>query len=253
MPSLITLESIEKKEWSDEQLARRKKLGAASSIATSTLGLGALGVLALRSKPAGRAIKEIGEHAPKAEMFAGKKVGHAVGSTGGRLEKLRSAAKGAETPILATSAGIGGLGVYNYAAIQRQESKKAKRHNAEYADLKNKVNRLDAAVHKVYDPEEERHKQNKIAAGVLAAGGAGSIAAAVPQAQQALHQKGRIKNLKTKPAKARAGRIMRVKGGKAALLALGGAGAIGGGVKLATNERSRRGKTYSAAYRPQYY
>jgi hypothetical protein len=234
MPSLITLESIEKKEWSDQQLERRKKLSGATSVVTSTMGLGALGVMGLRSKGGKQAIKHLAPHQPQ---------------IAGRLKKIRSGLKGKETPILTTSAGIGGLGGYNYAAIQRQEAQKQKKQNAQSTALKAKVNRLA----KSYDPEEERHKQNKIGAATLGVAGAGGIAAAVPQGLEANRQRGRIKTLKTKSAKARAGRIMRAKGGKAALLALGGAGAIGGGVKLATNEKSRRGKTYAPAYRPQYY
>lgn len=238
MPSLITLESIEKKEWTDQQLQRRKNISAGTSIATSTMGLGALGVMGLRSGAGKQAIKHLAPKAPKAA---------------GRLKAIRSGLKGKETPILTTSAGIGGLGGYNYAAIQRQEGKKSKHKQAEYNALKTKVNRLDAAVNKAYDPEGERHRQNKIGAAVLGVGGGAGIATAIRPAQEALHQNSRIAGLKTKAAKARAGRIRNVKGGKAALLALGGAAALGGGTKLALNEHSRRGKTYAPQYRPQHY
>jgi hypothetical protein len=46
--------------------------------------------------------------------------------------------------------------------------------------------------------------------------------------------------------------VMHVKGGTAALLAVGGGAAIAGGTKLALNEYSRRGKTYRPQYRPVY-
>jgi len=237
MPSLITLESIEKKEWTDQQLQRRKNISAGTSIATSTMGLGALGVLGIRSGAGKKAINHLATKSPNAA---------------GRLKKIRSGLKGKETPILTTSAGVGGLGGYNYAAIQRQEGKKAKHKQADYDALKSKVNRLDRAVNKYYDPEGERHKQNKIAAAGLGAAGVGSGIAAVAPAKEAVRQHGRIAGLKTKAAKARAGRIRNVKGGKAALLALGGGAAVAGGTKLALNEYSRRGKTYKPQYRPVY-
>ena len=237
MPSLITLESIEKKEWTDQQLQRRKNISAGTSIATSTMGLGALGVLGIRSGAGKKAIKHLATKSP---------------NVAGKLKKIRSGLKGKETPILTTSAGIGGLGGYNYAAIQRQEGKKNQAKQAEYTALKNKVNRLDATVRKAYDPEGERHRQNKITAAGLGAAGIGSGIAAVKPAQEAVHQHGRIAGLKTKTAKARAVRIRNVKGGKAALLALGGGAAVAGGTKLALNEYSRRGKTYKPQYRPVY-
>jgi len=238
MPSLITLESIEKKEWSDKQLQRRKNISGATSIATSTMGLGALGVMGLRSGAGKQAIKHLGTKSPQ---------------VAGRLKKIRSGLKGKETPILTTSAGIGGIGGYNYAAIQHQEGKKNKHKQAEYNALKNKVNRLDATVHKAYDPEAERHRQNKIGAGVLGVGGAGSLAAAVGPGKEAYRQHGRTGKLKTKTAINRAKGIRNAKGGKAALLTLGGGGALVAAGKLANSERSRRGKTYAPAYRPQYY
>lgn len=93
------------------ELSRKKKIQATTSIVGSTLGLSALGtkggavVLRRLAKPAAKA-----KHARDAA-----KLGH-------RAQQLDRASLG----LVTTASGVGGLSGYNFASIQREEAKREK-------------------------------------------------------------------------------------------------------------------------------
>lgn len=95
---------------SDAQIRRRKKLQGKVSEATGALGLTALTLTGLKSKGGQRALrgglKAVGRTQPKAL----------------KPKKLRNTTTG----LLATSAGVGGLGAFNFAAYTKAESRKRK-------------------------------------------------------------------------------------------------------------------------------
>ena len=93
---------------SDAEIKRRKKLQSHISTSTGTLGLTALGGTLLATKRGNRAVAA-GFRAVKKPMPQAL-----------RPKKL----KGHTAPILATSAGIGGLGAFNFAAYTDAESRK---------------------------------------------------------------------------------------------------------------------------------
>lgn len=95
---------------SDAEIRRRKKLQGHISQATGALGLTALGGTLLATKTGGKgtkaAFKAMGRERP------------------GFLKPKKL--KKATAPILATSAGIGGAGAFNFAAYTNAESRKRK-------------------------------------------------------------------------------------------------------------------------------
>ena len=113
----------EKPEMSDDKLAHRKKLSAATTIVSSTLGIAGLAGLA-GAKGLPRAAGKLVKH-PKVMAKAPKKTRVFINDA----KRVRAAEKKGTNIAwgLSTGAGgVGGIGGYNYASIQRAEAKKKK-------------------------------------------------------------------------------------------------------------------------------
>ena len=98
------------RNMSDAEIKRRKKLQGHISQTTGALGLTALGGTLLATKGGGRATKAAFK---------------AVGAKRPGVLKPKKLGK-ATAPILATSAGIGGAGAFNFASYTNAESRKRK-------------------------------------------------------------------------------------------------------------------------------
>lgn len=201
--------SVSKKYMSDAEIRRRKKAQGAISRATSTLGLTALGATALGTRQGHKflrgSFKSVNKPVPKA--LGEKKI------------------KAAAVPLLTTSAGIGGLGGYNFAAYTSAESKRR------VTTVKKPVTKNWTPVKGSYDPEAKRAKRNKRyeVGSAVVAGGAGYGAA-----RSGLKTAESVKSL-ANPKYVKSKTLPRAKviataahGGKTgALLALTGAAAVG--------------------------
>jgi len=179
---------MSKRIMSDAEIRRRKKLQSHISLTTGTLGLTALGGTLLATKRGGKAskaaFKAINRTRPKS-LHPKNLSGHTA-------------------PILATSAGIGGVGAFNFASYTNAESRKrkaampvtpkktvTKSWDEPYVG---EIGKAEAwtPVSSTYDPEEKRQKRGrsypKIASGIsagLAAGAVGSGTHAAFTHQQA--------------------------------------------------------------------
>lgn len=99
------------KLMSDAELRRRKRLQGHLSQTTGTLGLAALGGTLAASRGGRTALRKIPQLERRIKAPAPK-------------DPDRDKIKGAVTPVLATSAGLGGLGAFNFAAYTNAESRK---------------------------------------------------------------------------------------------------------------------------------
>jgi hypothetical protein len=168
---------------SDAEIKRRKKLQGHISQATGALGLTALGGTLLATKRGGKAssaaFKAVGTKRPKA-LHPKKLKGHTA-------------------PILATSAGIGGLGAFNFAAYTGAESRKRNMtkpvkksyetiemgfygeegHPVKLPEIKVPIEKAWSPSASNYDSERKREGRNKVyEAGALSGAGLGGAAAA---------------------------------------------------------------------------
>ena len=100
-----------KELMSDAELRRRKRVQGHLSQTTGALGLAALGGTIAASRGGRNALRKI--PALRSKVRAPKP-----------LDPNRDKIKGAVTPVLATSAGLGGLGAFNFAAYTNAESRK---------------------------------------------------------------------------------------------------------------------------------
>jgi len=143
---------------SRQKMARRKKLQGALSVTTSTLGLTALG-----SKGGGMALRRVAQ--------SPKMVAHSA-----RALKVADKMDKATVPLLTTGAGIGGVGGFNFAAIQRAEAAREKRKKDPVSKKKDKLT-----------PGER--KSRRWAAGMGAAVGGGTTAAVGGLAARSMTEK----------------------------------------------------------------
>lgn len=90
--------------WSDKRLSNHKRAQGYVNSASATLGVTALGAMALKSK----------------------KVGSLAARRAPKLDKVRSKTANATVPLSIGATGVGGIGGYNMAAIQSQEAKKTR-------------------------------------------------------------------------------------------------------------------------------
>ena len=102
-----------KRIMSDAEIRRRKHLQGTISQTTGTLGLTALGGTLLASRGGRNTLRKIPQLKNKIKAPPAK-------------DPDRDKIKGAVTPILATGAGLGGLGAFNFAAYTNAESRKRK-------------------------------------------------------------------------------------------------------------------------------
>src|SRR5678815_4370214 len=96
---------------SDAEIKRRKRVQGHVSQATGALGLAALGGTLAASRGGRNTLRKI----PALQSKIKKPP---------PLDPKRDKIKGAVTPVLATSAGLGGIGSFNFAAYTNAESRK---------------------------------------------------------------------------------------------------------------------------------
>lgn len=100
-----------KKLMSDAEMRRRKKIQGTISQTTGALGLAALGGTLAASRGGRNTLRKIPRLKTKIKAPPPK-------------DPDRDKIKGATVPILATSAGLGGAGSFNFAAYTNAESRK---------------------------------------------------------------------------------------------------------------------------------
>jgi hypothetical protein len=170
---------------SDAEIKRRKRAQGHISQTTGTLGLAALGGTLAASRGGRTALRKI----PKLEskIRAPKP-----------LDPDRDKIKGAVTPVLATSAGLGGLGAFNFASYTNAESRKRNMnpvkkdhaplemgyygeegHPVKLPEIKVPIEKAWSPTAGNFDSERSRGKRNKVyEGGALVGAGAGGAATA---------------------------------------------------------------------------
>lgn len=216
----VTKAEIEKAQWSDAQMKRRHNLSATTGYVGSTIGLTALGASALGSKVGGKGLARAAKLVPVGRRAQARQ----------SIRTVRRQAKKATTPLLTAGAGVGGVGGLNFAAIQHQEAKKK--------PVQPKVVVVNRTVKKDFSAERNRHRRNKVEAGLLTTGGVASLGGAGHQFHQGMNVRTVNRALSTK----RLGRA----GGLVAL----GAGALAGGSALRRYGQTAKGRSYKTRYRP---
>jgi len=103
--------------WSDKQLAQHKRAQGYLSTAGATLGVAALGAAGLKSKGA----QKLGTKLVRVAHNRGASL-----RTTGKAKRIAGKAAGSAGGLTTASAGVGGVGGFNFAAIQSQESRKAR-------------------------------------------------------------------------------------------------------------------------------
>jgi hypothetical protein len=103
--------------WSDKKLQGHKRAQSYISSGTATLGIAALGAATAKTPGARKALRRVGGAAMK--RGASVKTANRIAGAPDRLGN-------ASTGLTTASAGFGGIGGYNFAAIQSQEAKKSR-------------------------------------------------------------------------------------------------------------------------------
>lgn len=221
-----------------DEIDRRKKLSAASTRVSSTGGLLAVGALG-----------------------AGALAPHGVGTPAGKLINLTE--KGARefkhgtrahaTGLTVVSGGIGGLNGFNNAKIQSMEASQRKKKAAMIKSHSPSPfeDGYYGEVSKYYDPEENRKKRADLYENAASATAGAAAAGAVHQGVKAgktfkgsLQHWGGKKPLTVMESKHL--KTVKVKGGRAALLA-GTAGAAAYGAKKIHDKKDNSWQPYSKA------
>jgi hypothetical protein len=109
---------IHKRGLSQEQIDRRKRVQAASSKTTATLGLAALGAQGTSALVSRGKIKKL------PHLNGGKLAMRTVTEPAKEAENLKSKV----TPLLATSAGVGAISGFNFASYTKAEAKQHKKN-----------------------------------------------------------------------------------------------------------------------------
>lgn len=110
--------------WTDKQLRGHKRAQGYISSAGATLGVAALGAAGLKSKQARAAGVKLARVANKKSPRVGSKV-----------IRARQRAAGSATGLTTASAGVGGVGGFNFAAIQSQEARKTKVRKMDFEEF----------------------------------------------------------------------------------------------------------------------
>lgn len=190
---------------SDAELRRRKKLQGKISQTTGALGLGALGATMVASRGGRNTLRRI----PQLKGVLKKPP---------PKDPDRDRIKGGITPVLATSAGLGGLGAFNFAAYTNAESRKrqtmAKKPIKKSKGPSSAVDEMAPTFGEVakawtpqttpYDPEKKRIKRGEIAQGAVYGAGGGLLGAAAVDAGKAGNYKRKAKEGLKAPAKLKA-------------------------------------------------
>lgn len=101
--------------WDEKRLGGHKRAQGYISSAGATLGIGALGAAGLKSNTARKGAVKLSRIANKSNTKAG-----------GKIIRGRQKAADSATGLTIGSAGVGGIGGYNFAAIQSQEAKRSR-------------------------------------------------------------------------------------------------------------------------------
>jgi hypothetical protein len=162
--------------WTDKQLRAHKKASAGLSVATSTMGIAALGAVGARAG-AGRAVK------------VAQRAGRLKHVTPDQVKAFRGKSTGISAGLTTGSAGLGGVGGYNYAAIQNAESKRSVKKMDDGLGIwkamtpeQRKINRSNA---KITQEHTQKHVMRGLGAG-LAGGAAGAAIAVNPRAVKSI-------------------------------------------------------------------
>ena len=163
---------------SDAEIRRRKKVQGHISQATGALGLAALGGTIAASRGGRNTLRKIPKLEPHIKAPKPK-------------DPDRDKIKGAVTPVLATSAGLGGIGAFNFGAYTNAESRKrtpVKKNNVfenegVFGEIGKSAN-YEAEIAKVGDwktidqreQTQRRDRKGMRAAGAGAGVGAGLVA-----------------------------------------------------------------------------
>ena len=241
---------------SDAEIKRRKKLQSHISQAGGAIGLAALGGTLAASRPGRQALRKIPKLEGKIRPPAPK-------------DPNRDRIKGATTPLLATGAGLGGVGSFNFASYTNSESRKrnmAQPVKKSFDELAGDEGHAltheqieEAAITKAweptarkYDPEAKRHKRSKNYQTGLAATSAGTATGAALAGTTALVHESKNRKAGAKIAEGfkggvkvipEAGRLKAVKSGKVA--AGLGAASLATGAGAGFVHRQRKGSWQS--------
>lgn len=211
--------------WSDKQLSQHKRAQGYLSTAGATLGVAALGAAGMKSKGA----QKLGTKLVRVAHNKGASL-----RTTGKAKRVAGKAAGSAGGLTTASAGVGGVGGFNFAAIQSQESRKArvkKMDTNPFAEV--------AKASKVADPKVRRQIRAKDAAagGLSAAGGVAAGLGAMRWAagRQAVKTAGRVGQTATKGQL----RAVRRSGAVSAGMTAGGVAGMAAGQAL-TNSADRQ-------------
>ena len=220
---------------SDTEIRHRKKIQAGASQAGGVLGLTALGGTMVASRSGRNTLRKIPQLKSRLAAPPPK-------------DPNRDRIKGAITPVLATSAGIGGASAFNFASYTRAESKKRQNpsvvgqppsrvkkredepmemgyfgeegHPIEFPEIEVPVSKAWEPSAGNFDSEAARKKRNKGYQGAALVGAGAGGAYTGHQGMKAVHAAGKIKPKMLPKELKVAGRH----GGKTAL----GVGAVAG-------------------------
>ena len=241
---------------SDAEIKHRKKVQGHVSQATGALGLAALGGTLAASRGGRTALRKI----PKLE--------HKIKAPGPK-DPDRDKIKGAINPILATSAGLGGLGSFNFASYTGAESRKRNMQpvKKDYgmdpgyfgevgrqitdSEIEEEIAKAWEPVASKFDSERSRHKRaTAYQAGAIGTSGALAGGAAA-FGGQSLSRHARANEMAGKPKRPQSSSKVRalkagskVAGKRAGGLALASAAAAGGAVALKHRKKSESWQSY---------
>ena len=174
---------MSKRIMSDAEIKRRKRLQGHISQTTGAIGLGALAGTMVASRAGRKTLRKI----PKVDRVLKKPPPR---------DPNRDHIKGALTPALAASAGIGGIGAFNFAAYTNSESRKRQsmqpvKKRDEMAPEYGEVAKAWSPQTKSYNPEAKRQNRNKVAGTVVGAAGAGALGGATYDTYQGVRSRTR--------------------------------------------------------------
>lgn len=241
---------------SDAEVKRRKKLQGHISQATGAIGLAALGGTLAASRPGRTALRKIPKLESKIKAPAPK-------------DPNRDRIKGATTPLLATGAGLGGLGSFNFASYTNAESRKRNMvqpvkkdmgmdmgyfgeegHPLTHEAIEAEISKAWEPLARNYDPEAKRHGRAKkyeagLAGAAVGTGAGAGVAggAALKPLRENKKISTRAKNLPSVKAGVEARKLTAVKRGKVGA-GLAGASAVTG-IGSALVHRQRKGSWQS--------
>lgn len=181
---------------SDAEIRRRKKVQGHVSQATGALGLGALAGTLAASRGGRTTLRKI--PALKDKIAAPKP-----------LKPDRDRIKGAVTPVLATSAGLGGAGAFNFASYTGAESRKRKQAVVKSMGVEmgfygeeghqGVIEKAWESTASTFDSEGSRKKRSKSyeSGALVGAGAAGTYAGY--QGKRGVHHARKIKSAEMAP------------------------------------------------------